>query len=89
MPISKEIWNAEKAAVQGSAHLKEKIERTRVEIARLQREGKLDQVAQLQYGELPQLEAQLKQVTQAENRKRAGNHSSAVITHPSGRGRNC
>ncbi|UUM21019.1 ATP-dependent chaperone ClpB [Mycoavidus sp. SF9855] len=67
-----EIWNAEKAAVQGSAHLKEKIERTRVEIARLQREGKLDQVAQLQYGELPQLEAQLKQVTQAETEKGPG-----------------
>ncbi|BBE09064.1 chaperone clpb protein [Mycoavidus cysteinexigens] len=64
-----EIWNAEKAAVQGSAQLKEKIERTRAEIMRLQREGKLDQVAQLQYGELPQLEAQLKQVSQAETEK--------------------
>lgn len=64
-----EIWNAEKAAVQGSAQLKEKIERTRAEIVRLQREGKLDQVAQLQYGELPQLEAQLKQVSQAETEK--------------------
>ncbi|PLZ03643.1 ATP-dependent chaperone ClpB [Burkholderia sp. WAC0059] len=61
-----EIWTAEKAAVQGSAQLKEEIERTRAEIARLQREGKLEKVAELQYGKLPQLEAQLKQVTQAE-----------------------
>src|SRR5205085_3855767 len=30
-------------------------------ITRLQREGKLDKVAELQYGKLPQLEAQLKQ----------------------------
>src|SRR6478672_5598485 len=52
-----EIWKTEKAQVQGSAHIKEEIERTRAEITRLQREGKLDKVAELQYGKLPQLEA--------------------------------
>ena len=61
-----EIWTAEKAAVQGSAHLKEAIEHARAEMVRLQREGKLDKVAELQYGELPKLEAQLKEVAQAE-----------------------
>ncbi len=61
-----EIWTAEKAAVQGSAQLKEEIERVRADITKLQREGKLEKVAELQYGKLPQLEAQLKQVTQAE-----------------------
>ncbi|KAG0194635.1 hypothetical protein DFQ28_007781, partial [Apophysomyces sp. BC1034] len=61
-----EIWTAEKSAVQGSAHLKEAIDKSRAEIVRLQREGKLDKVAELQYGTLPQLEAQLKAVTQAE-----------------------
>ena len=61
-----EIWTAEKAAVQGSAQLKEEIEKTRAEIARLQREGKLEKVAELQYGKLPELETRLKQVTQAE-----------------------
>ncbi len=61
-----EIWTAEKAAVQGSAQLKEEIEKTRAEIVRLQREGRLEQVAELQYGKLPELEARLKQVTQAE-----------------------
>jgi ATP-dependent Clp protease ATP-binding subunit ClpB len=61
-----EIWTAEKAAVQGSAQLKEEIEKTRADIARLQREGKLEQVAELQYGKLPELETRLKQVTQAE-----------------------
>jgi ATP-dependent Clp protease ATP-binding subunit ClpB len=48
-----EIWTAEKAAVQGSAQLKEEIEKTRAEITRLQREGKLEKVAELQYGKLP------------------------------------
>jgi ATP-dependent Clp protease ATP-binding subunit ClpB len=56
-----EVWKAEKAQVQGSAHIKEEIDRTRAEIARLQRQGKLDKVAELQYGRLPQLENQLRQ----------------------------
>ena len=56
-----EIWKTEKAQVQGSAHVKEEIDRVRADITKLQREGKLDKVAELQYGKLPQLEAQLKQ----------------------------
>ncbi|WP_158903168.1 ATP-dependent chaperone ClpB [Burkholderia sp. L27(2015)] len=67
-----EIWTAEKAAVQGSAHLKEEIEQVRAEMTRLQREGKLDKVAELQYGQLPRLEARLKDVTQAEVTGEAG-----------------
>jgi ATP-dependent Clp protease ATP-binding subunit ClpB len=55
-----EIWKAEKAQVQGSAHIKEEIDKLKIELTRLQREGKLDKVAELQYGQLPQLEAQLK-----------------------------
>ncbi|OXC76785.1 ClpB protein [Caballeronia sordidicola] len=61
-----EIWMVEKAAVQGSATLKEEIEKVRADIVRLQREGKLEKVAELQYGKLPGLETQLKQVTQSE-----------------------
>ncbi len=56
-----DIWKSEKAQVQGSAHIKEAIERVRADIVKLQRAGKLDKVAELQYGQLPQLEAQLKQ----------------------------
>ncbi|EXI91543.1 MAG: Heat shock protein F84.1 [Candidatus Accumulibacter sp. BA-94] len=36
------------------------IDKLKVELTRLQREGKLDKAAELQYGRLPQLEAQLK-----------------------------
>ena len=60
-----EIWKAEKAQVQGSAHIKEEIDKLRADIAKLQREGKLDKVAELQYGKLPQLEAQLKAAEKA------------------------
>jgi len=55
-----EIWKAEKAQVQGSAHIKEEIDRVRAQMADLQRKGQLDMVAELQYGKMPQLEAQLK-----------------------------
>ncbi|HEU0290716.1 MAG TPA: ATP-dependent chaperone ClpB [Burkholderiales bacterium] len=55
-----EIWKAEKSEVQGSAHIKEEIDRVRAEIVQLQRQGKFDKVAELQYGKLPQLEAHLK-----------------------------
>ncbi len=61
-----EIWKAEKGAAQGTAQLKEEIEHVRAEIVRLQREGRLDKVAELQYGQLPQLEAKLKEATHAE-----------------------
>ncbi|MDP3166448.1 MAG: ATP-dependent chaperone ClpB [Hydrogenophaga sp.] len=60
-----DIWKADKAQVQGSAHIKEEIERVRADIVQLQRAGKLDKVAELQYGKLPQLEAQLKQAETA------------------------
>jgi ATP-dependent Clp protease ATP-binding subunit ClpB len=55
-----EIWRAEKAQVQGSAHIKEEIDRIRNQMAELQRKGQYDKLAELQYGKLPQLEAQLK-----------------------------
>ena len=56
-----EIWKAEKAQVQGTQHVKEAIEKLRTQIADLQRKGQFDKLAELQYGKLPQLEAQLKE----------------------------
>ncbi len=55
-----EVWKAEKAQVQGSAHIKEEIDKLRSEMAELQRRGQYDKLAEIQYGKLPQLEAQLK-----------------------------
>ena len=56
-----EIWKSEKAAVQGSVHIKEEIDKLRAQMIDLQRKGALDKVAEIQYGKLPKLEAQLKQ----------------------------
>jgi ATP-dependent Clp protease ATP-binding subunit ClpB len=64
-----EIWKAEKGAAQGTAQLKEEMDKVRAEITRLQREGKLEQVAELQYGKLPQLEAKLKEAVHNEENK--------------------
>ncbi len=64
-----EIWKAEKGAAQGTAHLKEEIDKVRAEIVQLQRAGKLERVAELQYGKLPQLEARLKEAVHAEENK--------------------
>ncbi|MBK7424900.1 MAG: ATP-dependent chaperone ClpB [Propionivibrio sp.] len=55
-----EIWKAEKAQVQGSAHIKEEIDKLKAQMAELQRKGQYDKLAELQYGKLPQLDAQLK-----------------------------
>jgi ATP-dependent Clp protease ATP-binding subunit ClpB len=61
-----EIWMAEKGAAQGTAHIKEEIDHVKMEIVRFQREGKLDKVAELQYGQLPELEGKLKSAATAE-----------------------
>lgn len=65
-----EIWKAEKAVVQGAQHIKEEIDRLRAEMAELQRKGLFDKVAEIQYGKLPQLEAQLRQAEAAGEGKR-------------------
>jgi ATP-dependent Clp protease ATP-binding subunit ClpB len=60
-----EIWKAEKAQLQGAKHIKEEIDRLRVWMAELQRKGQFDKLAELQYSELPKLEAQLKAAEKA------------------------
>jgi ATP-dependent Clp protease ATP-binding subunit ClpB len=61
-----EIWKAEKAQVAGSQHIKEEIEKVRLQMAELQRKGQYDKMAELQYGKLPQLEAQMKKAEKGE-----------------------
>ena len=66
-----EIWKAEKAAAQGSAHLKEEIDRARFQIEEWKRKGDFNKVAEIQYGRLPELEAKLKDAQAKEARKGA------------------
>jgi len=54
-----EIWNAEKSQVHGSQHIKEEMEKVKLEMEAAKRKGDWQKVSELQYGRLPQLEAQL------------------------------
>ncbi|MCV2217954.1 ATP-dependent chaperone ClpB [Thauera sp. Sel9] len=74
-----EIWKAEKAKVAGSAHIKEEIDTLRAQMAEFQRKGQLDKVAELQYGKLPQLEAQLKVAEQAAQGAAAGGTPNKLL----------
>ncbi|MFM9434858.1 ATP-dependent Clp protease ATP-binding subunit ClpB [Janthinobacterium sp. CG_23.3] len=56
-----EILKAEKAVVQGSTHIKAEIERLKLLMEQATRESNWGRVSELQYGRLPELEAQLKQ----------------------------
>jgi ATP-dependent Clp protease ATP-binding subunit ClpB len=55
-----EVWKAEKATVQGSQYIKEEIEKVRQQMEEATRASNWQLVSELQYGKLPELEAQLK-----------------------------
>ncbi len=61
-----EIWQAEKAALQGTTHIKEELERARLELEAAQRAGDLARMSELQYGKIPELEKQLEMAAAAE-----------------------
>lgn len=54
-----EIWKAEKAASQGTAHIKEALDRVRLEMETARRAGDWARMSELQYGRIPELEKQL------------------------------
>ncbi len=56
-----DVWKSEKAQAQGGAHLKEAIEKCKIQIEELKRQGDFNKVAELQYGKLPDLEKRLKE----------------------------
>jgi ATP-dependent Clp protease ATP-binding subunit ClpB len=61
-----EIWKAEKAQVQGTQHIKEELDRIKIEMEAATRKGDWQKVSELQYGLVPQLEAQLRQADKAD-----------------------
>ncbi len=56
-----EVWKSEKSAVHGSQTIKEEIERVRLQMEEARRKGDWQKMSELQYGRMPELEAQLKQ----------------------------
>ncbi len=60
-----EVWKAEKSQVQGSQHVKEELEKLKIEMDAAKRKADWQKVSEIQYGRIPQLEAQLKQADQS------------------------
>ena len=63
-----EVWKAEKAAVQGAAHLKEELERARTDLDTARRAQDLGRMSELQYGRIPEFEQRLAKALLAEQK---------------------
>src|SRR5687767_12496107 len=63
-----EVWKAEKASLQGAAHIREELDRVKLEIETARRAGNLQRVAELQYGRIPELDKQLAAALEAEKK---------------------
>src|SRR5438309_6742308 len=55
-----EVWKAEKSQVAGSQHVKEELDKIKLQMEEARRKGDWQTMSEMQYGKLPQLEAQLK-----------------------------
>src|SRR5450755_4347441 len=63
-----EEWKAEKASLQGAAHIRAELDRVRVELDSARRAGDLGRMAELQYGRIPELEKKLASALAAETK---------------------
>src|SRR5439155_6059322 len=50
-----EVWKAEKAQLEGSKHIKEEIDKIKLQMEEARRKGDWQTMSELQYGKLPQL----------------------------------
>ena len=72
------IWKSEKIILRGAHDLKEKIEQIKFRMEEAKRAGDWQKVSELQYGELPKLETQLKEA--AKNEKQNTEKPRMLIT---------
>ena len=63
-----EIWKAEKAQVAGSQHIKEELEKLKLQMDEARRQGDWQRMSEIQYGKIPGLEAQLKKAEKADDK---------------------
>jgi ATP-dependent Clp protease ATP-binding subunit ClpB len=64
-----EVWKAEKASVQSSAHIKKELEQARLELETARRAQDLARMSELSYGKIPELERRLAAATAAEQQE--------------------
>jgi ATP-dependent Clp protease ATP-binding subunit ClpB len=63
-----EVWKAEKATVQGAAHIQEALEKAGQDLETARRAQDLGRMSQLQYGTIPELERQLAAALEVEKK---------------------
>src|SRR5213595_3429180 len=61
-----DVWQTEKSQVAGAQHIKEEIDKIKLQMEDARRKGDWQKMSELQYGQLPQLEAQLKKADKKE-----------------------
>ena len=67
-----EIWQAEKALVEGSKQHKEDLDKARTQLEKATREGDYEVMSKLQYGIIPELEKQIAKLDLAEQKEQNG-----------------
>ena len=73
-----EVWKSEKASAQGSEQIRKDIDHLRIQIEEYKRKGDFNKVAELQYGQLPALEKQLKEA-QAKEEGEGGKPANKLL----------
>jgi ATP-dependent Clp protease ATP-binding subunit ClpB len=63
-----EVWKAEKATIQGAAHIQEELDRARTDMDAARRAQDLARMSELQYGRIPALEQRLAKALEAEHK---------------------
>ena len=63
-----EIWKAEKSAALGSQNIRDEIDKLKTKMEELRRQGKYEELASIQYGQLPELEKRLLKEEDAEHK---------------------
>ncbi|TMO91206.1 type VI secretion system ATPase TssH, partial [Pseudoalteromonas sp. S3260] len=61
-----EVWNAEKASLQGTQVIKAELEQARLDLEVARRASDLQRMSELQYGRIPELERKLDLASQVE-----------------------
>ncbi len=67
-----EIWQAEKALVEGSKQHKENLDKARIQLDKATREGDVAEMSRLKYGIIPELEKQIAKLDLAEQKEQNG-----------------
>ena len=74
-----DIWKSEKAQAQGSQQVREQVEKVKLQIEELKRNGDFNKVAELQYGKLPELEKRLKEAQAQEEGQGGAVHANRLL----------